>query len=144
MYCCKVVCQDVEDFNENFVCFLDHLVPRNIGVSKCNFFLLWMATSYTYVIQSSCIPYLGCYSNHCRYVFPCCQALCFEPNSRLLIVIWWTHLCFHFMHWYESSCREDSSFLSATNLWEFWFKTIRIQIENDDISHKYFYFCFCL
>jgi hypothetical protein len=48
LYCCRLAYQD-EKSNEDKVYFSSHLIPGNIGISKCYFHLLWMATSYLFI-----------------------------------------------------------------------------------------------
>jgi len=42
LYCCRFVCQDVENFGEDEVCFSNHHIPRNTRISECYFDLLQM------------------------------------------------------------------------------------------------------
>jgi len=49
LYCCRTTCQDVENSNEDMICFSNDPIPKNIKVLKCYLNLLWMATSYIHL-----------------------------------------------------------------------------------------------
>ncbi len=49
IHCCMIICQDVENFDENMVLFLNDPILGNIRILECYFNLIWMVTSYSFI-----------------------------------------------------------------------------------------------
>jgi hypothetical protein len=101
LYYCKVASKDVKNSYEDTICIISYFVPRDIGMSKCNLHLLWVATVFGFVIISPSVPNLGYCSSYYRYLIIGGQTMHIKSFLGILLVVKYTCICFQLMHFSE-------------------------------------------
>jgi hypothetical protein len=59
LYYCKATNKDAKISYDDTIYIMNHFIPKDVGISKCNLHLLWVTTIFGFVIMSPNVSNLG-------------------------------------------------------------------------------------
>ncbi len=96
--CLNIFTKDYKISYDDTIYIMNHSIPKDVGISKCNLHFLWVTTIFGFVITSPNASNLGYWSSHYGYLIANGEVTCIKSNSRVLVVVKCTCIYFHLMY----------------------------------------------